>query len=210
MTPRNPPKTRQPKSLGARLGDGNQNGMMRCEQGGPREFPSWNSPVASGYLYRQSSATPTCWSLIEGCSLVPSDAQQSTERGFVIRQKVITRLMVQADRSIYFMFGDNLQRRGMKGQAAACRGEINAIGVPTKRSPGYMPDDYLSNADWLDYSIRKQIEEPFDRMEQALAEGRCVVIPADGLGTGLAMLPTKAPRIFAYIKGRIKLLMGVG
>jgi hypothetical protein len=36
--------------------------------------------------------------------------------------------------------------------------------------------------------------------------GKTVVVPTDGLGTGLAELPTRAPKIFAFIENRIAML----
>jgi hypothetical protein len=39
-----------------------------------------------------------------------------------------------------------------------------------------------------------------------LTRGETVVIPADGLGTGLAELPTRAPKIFAFIEANIQAL----
>jgi hypothetical protein len=54
------------------------------------------------------------------------------KRGKVIRLKHITREMVRADPSTVFVFGDNMARNGLAGQAKEMRGEPNAIGVPTK------------------------------------------------------------------------------
>lgn len=53
------------------------------------------------------------------------------------RMQFITREYVRANRDKLFLFGDNLERRGLGGQAAAMRDEPNAIGIPTKKSPSY-------------------------------------------------------------------------
>lgn len=43
------------------------------------------------------------------------------------------------------LFGDNLERRGFGGQAASMRGEPNAIGIPTKKSPTYKDEAFFSD-----------------------------------------------------------------
>ena len=93
--------------------------------------------------------------------------------------------------------------RGMGGQAAAMRGEINTVGVPTKWRPDRDDAAYFSDDDWSDGNVRHALFGAFAAIERALSEGRDVAIPADGLGTGLAELPQRAPKIHAYIEGRI-------
>ena len=124
-------------------------------------------------------------------------------RGRVRRVARITREMVQADRCTVFCFGDNMEGRGLGGQAAVMRGEPNAIGVPTKWRPGRASGDYFTDADWRDGDVRHAITEAFALMRRALDEGRDVVIPADGLGIGLAELPTRAPEMHARIERAI-------
>lgn len=126
--------------------------------------------------------------------------------GRVLRVARVTRDTVRADRATLWVFGDNMARRGYGGQAAAMRGEPNALGVPTKWSPARHPDAYFSDDDWRDETVRHAIQDAFRAMGAALAAGRHVVIPADGLGTGLAELPTRAPRIHRYIQDRLALL----
>ena len=111
--------------------------------------------------------------------------------------------MVRAQPDRLFVFGDNIERRGFGGQAAAMRGEPNAIGVPTKWKPERGQDAYFTDADADLFQVRDAIITAFQQMEAALAAGRDVVIPADGLGTGLADLPTRAPRIYRAIERRI-------
>ena len=50
--------------------------------------------------------------------------------------KFITRQYVKAHPNVYFVFGDNEVRRGYGGQAKEMRGELNTVGVRTKRTPG--------------------------------------------------------------------------
>ena len=128
---------------------------------------------------------------------------QTSVRGRVIREKVITRAMLRAAPRTLWVFGDNMRGRGLGGQAAAMRGEPNAVGVPTKWRPERTPGAYFTDDDWQDGDVRHAIFDAFRRIEAALAEGRDVVIPADGLGTGLAELPARAPKIHAFIENSI-------
>lgn len=124
-------------------------------------------------------------------------------RGQVLRVKEITREQVRSTPNTMFVFGDNMARQGMGGQAAAMRGEPNSIGVPTKWRPSNGPDSFFKDEDWLNTSVRVAVIGAFSIMETHLIKGQNVVIPIDGLGTGLADLPRKAPIIFHYIQRRL-------
>ena len=119
----------------------------------------------------------------------------------VIRQKRIYREDLGAnDRVALYLFGDNLQQEGMGGQAAEMRYEPNAVGIPTKKSPdmsagAFFSDADLTKVDAVYYRIFSRIVERFDN-----GEFKVLVLPADGLGTGLAALDRKAPKIFALLQ----------
>lgn len=119
--------------------------------------------------------------------------------GRVMRPRRISRADVRAHPDRIYVFGDNMERRGMGGQAAQMRGEPNAIGVPTKWRPGRLEADYFSDADIRNRDVWHAIHEAFERIREALRAGHIVVIPYDGLGTGLAELPIRAPKIHAMI-----------
>jgi len=126
--------------------------------------------------------------------------------GQVFSQARISRIEVQNNGDVLYVFGDNMERRGLGGQAKAMRGERNAVGVPTKWSPTWAPSAYF-NADSLgDHRIKAAIDEAFDRIPTHLQAGGDVVMPADGLGTGLAELPQRAPEVHVYIEQRLKAL----
>lgn len=130
--------------------------------------------------------------------------------GRVWKLRHITRAMVQAGhRDEIFVFGDNMLGLGFGGQAREMRGEPNAIGVPTKWSLGTRPQDYFTDEDLQNPDVRHAIREAFQQMRAALTVGKDVVIPADGLGTGLAQLPTRAPKIHAWIKAEIVALEAI-
>lgn len=124
-------------------------------------------------------------------------------RGKVLRISYVTREMVQNNPGLVFVFGDNMEGRGFGGQAAAMRGEPNAVGVPTKWRPDRREGSYFTDADWQDRDVRCAIISALMDLDIRLSQGFDVVIPADGLGTGLAELPKRAPKIHAYIQDSI-------
>ncbi len=128
---------------------------------------------------------------------------QTATRGRVRRVVHISREMVRADRDAVFCFGDDMEGTGVGGWAAAMRGEPNVVGVPTKWRPGEKHLDYFDDTDWYDSVVRAAITEAFQRLRVALQRGHDVVIPAGGLGTSLAELPTRAPELHARIERAI-------
>jgi hypothetical protein len=108
----------------------------------------------------------------------------------------ITRAHLCANPSTLFVFGDNLRRRGLGGQAAQMRGEPNAVGLPTKREPTTRPEAYLSDADLP--AIQAAAAADIDRLRRHLTSGGHVVWPAAGIGTGRAELTRRAPAIFDW------------
>lgn len=118
------------------------------------------------------------------------------------RLPFITREYVRANRDKLFLFGDNLERRGFGGQASAMRGEPNAIGIPTKKSPSYKDDAFFSDDEFE--QNRTAIDAAFVEVKNAITDSiRVIVIPSDGLGTGRAQLDKKAQRTFAYLQKRL-------
>jgi hypothetical protein len=68
-------------------------------------------------------------------------------------------------------------------------------------------DSFFKNAD-LD-RVRPVIDEAFTKLADHLRAGGTVVLPAGGIGTGLAELPKRAPAIHAYITAQIELMRNV-
>lgn len=99
-----------------------------------------------------------------------------------------------------FVFGDNMKQFGKRGQAKALRGEPNAVGIPTKNSPGWGPRDYFSDDDYeLNcWAIDAAFKKIYARNPQA------VVLPMDGIGTGLADLKKKAPRTYGHLENKLR------
>lgn len=101
-----------------------------------------------------------------------------------------------------FVFGDNAERWGFKGQAAI-RSEPNAIGVRTKWAPKTYETSYFYDSQYD--QIVKMIDEDFAVIEELLREGCTVVFPEDGLGTGLAEMPQRAPKAYSYLVDKLVL-----
>jgi len=123
----------------------------------------------------------------------------------VIRMNLITRPFVRFNPQMRFVFGDNLTRKGIGGQAGQMRGEPNTIGVVTKRLPSMQPNAFLTDDD-ANGPVLDIITRDLQRVTEALEQGHDVVIPADGIGTGLAGLPQRAPKLYAFISGWIAAL----
>lgn len=103
-----------------------------------------------------------------------------------------TREEIQANPEKLYVFGDNFQRVGYGGQAAEARDEPNAVGIATKIDPGrVLTDEYFAEV------VLREFVPKFMLLKTWLETGGTVVWPKDGIGTGLAMLPTAAPKIFA-------------
>ena len=115
----------------------------------------------------------------------------------ILKQHRYYRSDLQSNPNVLYVFGDNEQAKGKKGQAAEARGEPNAFGIPTKRAP-FSSDE----AFWTDDELDRQtgiLDNRFAELEAELAAGRIVVWPSDGIGTGLSKLPERAPRTQAVI-----------
>lgn len=112
--------------------------------------------------------------------------------------KHINRDMLRADPGTLFVFGDNMIERGLGGQAKEMRGEPNAVGIPTKMLPGMGYADFFRDEDYD--RAKPKIEAAFLRLHKHAASGGKIVWPADGIGTGLAQLPKRAPKIWKLIE----------
>ena len=110
-------------------------------------------------------------------------------------RKHITRQMLRAEPDTLFVFGDNMEHRGLGGQAKEMRGEPNAVGIPTKWSPHRSSSAYFTDSDFL---IAKPGGD--DELYRLRRHPGPIVWPEDGIGTGLAELPQRAPKIWAYIE----------
>lgn len=110
--------------------------------------------------------------------------------------------ILRANPDKIYIFGDNTERWGKKNQSII-RDEPNAFGIATKKRPS-MDDDAFFTDDEFEAN-KKIIDEDIAKIK---ADGRPIVFPEDGIGTGLAGLENKAPRTYEYLMGEIEKLKG--
>lgn len=96
-----------------------------------------------------------------------------------------------------YVFGDNTQRNGTGGQATI-RNNENAFGIATKLAPSMKQDAFMSDDDLE--SNKQVIDSDIKAIKD---DGRDLVFPEDGFGTGLAKLKEKAPQTYEYLKQRL-------
>jgi hypothetical protein len=105
--------------------------------------------------------------------------------------------LLKANPNKIYVFGDNNQREGTRGQASI-RNEPNAMGISTKLRPSADEDAFMTDKD-----LNKNKAVIDGDIAKIKATGKTVVFPKDGLGTGLAKLKEKAPQTYAYLKQRL-------
>ncbi len=115
------------------------------------------------------------------------------------KRKFITRRMLQAEPDTIFVFGDNMLGLGFGGQAKEMRGEPNAFGIPTKHKPSNKPDAFFTDEDF-NGPAGTRIMMCLGDLLRFQKQGRKIVLPEDGIGTGLADLERRAPKIWAIIQ----------
>lgn len=93
-----------------------------------------------------------------------------------------------------FIFGDNLDRKGTGGQAQI-RNNENAFGIATKKHPTNNSNAFMSDSEF-DENV-KTIKSDIVKIKN---DGRDIVFPKDGFGTGLAKLKEKAPKTYQFLK----------
>lgn len=110
--------------------------------------------------------------------------------------------IVEKEKGLTFVFGDNSIGKGYAGQAVI-RDCKNTFGLVTKRYPSTDEHAYLSDIN-LDL-----IESTFAELDKLISEGAKCVFHVAGYGTGLAQLAARAPKLLTYIDKRISEYTGV-
>lgn len=96
-----------------------------------------------------------------------------------------------------YVFGNNVNDTGKKGQAII-RDNENAFGIVTKMKPATDKSAYFYDTKLE--ANKKAIDIDIQEIKE---DGRTVVFPKDGLGTGLAKLKEKAPKTYNHLKQRL-------
>lgn len=109
-----------------------------------------------------------------------------------------------------FIFGDNDVRTGKGGQAII-REEKNAMGIPTKKYPGYNTKAYYTDVELNanKAKIDNAVNNIVYKLKNKKVQYKGIILPEDGLGTGLADLKNKAPETFEYLNKKIKELKNI-
>lgn len=116
----------------------------------------------------------------------------------VIYKKFITRQDVRDNDDAIFIFGDNDQRVGYGGQAKAMRGEPNSVGIRVKKYPSMDEQAFYTDTELMNNILK--IDSDINKLTELSHSGwKDIIVPSDGIGTGLAKLPTKAPKTFEYL-----------
>jgi hypothetical protein len=107
---------------------------------------------------------------------------------------------------VLYVFGDNVTRKGMGGQAAQLRYEPNAVGVATKHSPyTYFGEDAADIA-----AQKRIIDQDMKRLFDHVINGGVVIWPSRGIGTNRADLHNVAPTTARYLEKKLAALIKVG
>jgi len=127
----------------------------------------------------------------------------------IIQKAWFTRRDIQNNPNTLYVWGDNLARIGgannpKSGQAFACRGEPNAVGIPTKKYPSMNESSFFTDDDYD--LVKPLIDEAIERVGNHLLSGGDVVWPWDGIGTGRAELNVRAPKIWTYLSQQLTVL----
>lgn len=114
---------------------------------------------------------------------------------------MITRDRVHAGKLFLFAFDDDEMRTSEAGMAAQCRGEVNAVGVRTRRGPD-------ASGIWHDNDLARQqqiMDQDFSALISWAEAGGSVFLPKAGLGAlGTPRLVDTAPRTFLFLQKKVK------
>lgn len=120
----------------------------------------------------------------------------------ILKQFCIYRQDIQANRNILYLFDDNLERSGFEGQAAEARGEPNTFGIATKRAPGFELENHFHDAEGAIQVLHKEFEILSEVLYRSEYDG--LVVPLNGIGTGLPKLHEYAPKALQFIEMQLK------
>ena len=115
--------------------------------------------------------------------------------------KIITRNKVKENPDVLYLFGDNLLRKGLGGQAKEMRGENNTLGIISKKYPSNNISSFYYDNDF--YSWLEVFSSDIKNLAEKINSGKYKAIVIPTIGVGLADLPNKAPKIWKYLKATL-------
>ncbi|MBF6615514.1 MAG: hypothetical protein ITG07_02190 [Candidimonas sp.] len=119
--------------------------------------------------------------------------EQPSQPGRALTEARLSIELLRANPDRIYVYGDNLQRRGLAGQAVV-RCENNAFGVPTKRAPSMAQSAFFSDQPDEISAVLQALRELY-----VLSKSKTVVFPVAGLGTGLAQMATRSPKLYGQM-----------
>ena len=112
--------------------------------------------------------------------------------------KVITRDKIKENPDVLYLFGDNLLRKGLGGQAKEMRGEPNTLGIVSKKYPSNDISSFYTDEDF--YPWLEVFSSDIRSLAEKINSGQYKALVIPPIGVGLADLQNKAPRIYKYLK----------
>ena len=103
--------------------------------------------------------------------------------------------LCQSNPEHIFVFEDNMIGKGKVGQAII-RDCSNAWGLPTKRLPSMNSNAFFSDKQ-DEYDI---VLKELSTLWQMHLDGKCIVLPNNPIGSGLAKVSSKSPIVWGLIK----------
>lgn len=110
--------------------------------------------------------------------------------------------LLRANHDKVYVFGDNMKAFGKGGQAVI-RDEPNAFGIPTKRYPSKDNWAYFSDKEDERVAVIVSLRKLY-----LIGQRKMIVFPAAGIGTGLALMEEKSPKLFDEMNGILKEFFG--
>ncbi len=98
-----------------------------------------------------------------------------------------------------FVFGDNAIMKGKKGQAVI-RDCGNSFGIPTKRYPSMKEGSFFTDTLKDKILIMTRLLE----LRNLAYNGKTIVFPEDGIGTGLSVMGYKSPHLYILMHNFIE------
>lgn len=144
--------------------------------------------------------------LMEVRDLFKNETKRPEEKSskFLRTKNIITRDMVIGTPNILYIFGDNVMRAGLGGQAKEMRGEPNAYGIATKIAPSSEERAFFTD-DMLDYN-KEIILKDIQNIKDAWNTGKYTNIILPPIGEGLADLKNKAPKTWEFLQEELNKL----
>ena len=112
--------------------------------------------------------------------------------------KIITRDKIKQNPEVLYLFGDNIIRRGLGGQAKEMRGEDNTLGIISKKYPSNTSESFFYDEDF--YLWLEHFSADIKNLAEKINSGKYKALVIPQIGVGLADLPNKAPKIWKYLK----------